>query len=41
MHDANRENASSIAKNIQFDYKTYMNNKYFNKVPVKDVEIPY
>ncbi len=31
MHDGDREKAVSLTKNIQFDYFTYRNNKFFNK----------
>jgi hypothetical protein len=41
MHDGNREKAVSLVKNIQFDYFTYRNNKYFNKKPVEDPTVQY
>lgn len=41
MHDGNREKALSLAKNIQFDYFTYRNNKFFNKKPVEDPTVQY
>jgi hypothetical protein len=41
MHDGNRERAVSLVKNIQFDYFTYKNNKFFNKKPVEDSTIQY
>jgi hypothetical protein len=41
MHDGNREKAVSLVKNIEFDYFTYRNNKYFNKKPVEDPTVQY
>jgi hypothetical protein len=41
MHDGNRERAVSLVKNIQFDYLTYRNNKFFNKKPVEDPAVKY
>jgi hypothetical protein len=41
MHDPNRERAVSLVKNIQFDYLTYRQNKFFNKKPVEDPTVQY
>ena len=43
MHDGNREGAKSLSENIAFDYWTYKENKFFNKLPVveKLIDYPY
>lgn len=41
MHDGNRESANSLGKNINFEYWTYMENKYFNKKMKEDEIINY
>jgi len=41
MHDGNREGAKSLSENIAFDYWTYKENKYFNKLPAIEKLIDY